>query len=98
MASSKVIRVRSDGFSNSKVMYRPARAWAKPRGTRLHLLSEVQQRKQLILRDIQIASEIASRDSGKRFGRWHPLDRFEGSDGRHGHSLSAQRLNVYSLL
>jgi hypothetical protein len=49
------------------------------------LLREVEERKQLILCDIEIASHIAGSDFGKRFGRWHSLDGLEGSDGRHGH-------------
>ena len=62
MASSNVMRVRSDGFSKSSAMDLPARAAAVEFGRALDVRGEIEQGEEFVTSDIEILSEIGMRD------------------------------------
>ena len=66
MASSNVMRVRSDGFSNSRADVPPLQSAHIPLSGLLHLLAQIEKSNQLLRGQIQIVPQVG----GVSMGCW----------------------------
>jgi hypothetical protein len=87
MASSNVKSGAERGLFEQERDVAASQSGAKALRVPLQLMGEIQQCKQFILRDIEIAREVDCCDLGERFRRRHSLDRLQRRfDKRHGSS------------